>query len=75
VPENSKYCHYFKDLNFTERLQTSLSAIARERDPYMATAGHFFVQKYIRQEFSQWGSVEIHTFEVRGKAFATHLVF
>lgn len=34
----------------------------------MATAGHFFVQEYIRQQFSQWGSVEIHTFEVRGKA-------
>ncbi|MFK0734386.1 MAG: M28 family peptidase [Gloeotrichia echinulata GP01] len=50
-----------------ERLQSYLGAIARERDPYMATAGHFFVQEYIRQEFAQWGSVEIHTFEVRGK--------
>ncbi|MBD0386629.1 MAG: peptidase M28, partial [Nostoc sp. C3-bin3] len=55
-------------MNLTERLQTSLTEIARERDPYMATAGHFFVQEYIRQQFSQWGSVEIHTFEVRGKA-------
>jgi len=34
----------------------------------MATAGHFFVQEYIRQEFSQWDSVEIHTFLVRGKS-------
>ena len=50
-----------------EQLQTYLNAIAKERDPYMATAGHFFVQEYIRQEFAQWGSVEIHTFEVRGK--------
>lgn len=50
-----------------ERLQTYLSAIARVRDPYMATAGHFFVQEYIRQEFAQWGSVEIHTFLVGGK--------
>ncbi|MBD2409146.1 peptidase M28 [Nostoc calcicola FACHB-389] len=55
-------------MNLKERLQTSLSEIARERDPYMATAGHFFVQEYIRQEFSKWGSVEIHTFQVRGKA-------
>ncbi|MDF5711454.1 MAG: M28 family peptidase [Nostoc sp. S4] len=55
-------------MNLTERLQTSLNQIARERDPYIATAGHFFVQEYIRQEFSQWGSVEIHTFQVRGKA-------
>ncbi|MEO1375742.1 MAG: hypothetical protein AAFW70_15780 [Cyanobacteria bacterium J06635_10] len=29
-----------------------------------ATGGHFFVQEYIRAFFSQWGSVEIHTFEV-----------
>jgi len=55
-------------LNLTERLQTSLNEIARERDPYIATAGHFFVQEYIRQQLSQWGSVEIHTFQVRGKA-------
>ncbi|BAY13836.1 peptidase M28 [Calothrix sp. NIES-2098] len=33
----------------------------------MATAGHFFVQEYIRQQFAQWGSVEIHTFEVGSK--------
>ncbi|BAY79628.1 peptidase M28 (plasmid) [Nostoc linckia NIES-25] len=55
-------------MNLTERLQTHLNEIARERDPYIATAGHFFVQEYIRQQFSQWGSVEIHTFQVRGKA-------
>lgn len=54
-------------MNLKERLQTHLSAIARERDPYMATAGHFFVQEYIRQQLVQWGSVEIHTFQVRGK--------
>jgi Zn-dependent M28 family amino/carboxypeptidase len=34
----------------------------------MATVGHFFVQEYIRQQLAQWGSVEIHTFEVRGKS-------
>ncbi|MDZ8053166.1 MAG: M28 family peptidase [Aulosira sp. ZfuVER01] len=54
-------------MNLKERLQTHLTEVARERDPYMATAGHFFVQEYIRQQFAQWGSVEIHTFEVRGK--------
>jgi Zn-dependent M28 family amino/carboxypeptidase len=51
-------------LNCKQRLQTHLQAIARERNPYLATAGHFFVQEYIRQELSQWGSVEIHTFPV-----------
>ncbi len=35
-----------------EQLQTYLNAIAKERDPYMATTGHFFVQEYIRQEFA-----------------------
>jgi len=48
-------------------LETHLIQIARERDPYLATAGHFFVQEYIRADFSQWGSVEIHTFNVNNK--------
>jgi Zn-dependent M28 family amino/carboxypeptidase len=54
-------------LDLKERLQTHLLEIARERDPYMATAGHFFVQEYIRQQLAQWGSVEIHTFQVGSK--------
>jgi Zn-dependent M28 family amino/carboxypeptidase len=56
-------------LTLKERLQTHLNEIVRERDPYMATAGHFFVQEYIRQEFAQWGSVEIHTFAVGSKNY------
>ncbi|MBD2597115.1 M28 family peptidase [Nostoc spongiaeforme FACHB-130] len=55
-------------MNLQEQLQIHLSEIARERDPFLATAGHFFVQEYIRQQFSQWGSVEIHTFKVNGKS-------
>ncbi|MBD2777228.1 M28 family peptidase [Iningainema tapete] len=54
-------------MNLKGRLQTHLTQIARDRDPYIATAGHFFVQEYIREQFAQWGSVEIHTFIVRGK--------
>lgn len=50
-----------------ERLLNHLRQIARERDPYMASAGHFFVQEYIREELAQWGSVEIHTFVVASK--------
>lgn len=50
-----------------KQLQTHLTFIARDRDPYLASAGHFFVQQYIREQFEQWGSVEIHTFEVNGK--------
>lgn len=56
-------------MNLKERLRTHLIEIARERDPYMATAGHFFVQEYIRQQFAQWGSVEIHTFVVKSRTF------
>ncbi|MEJ1932522.1 M28 family peptidase [Nostoc sp. NIES-2111] len=56
-------------MNLKARLHHHLTQIARERDPYLATAGHFFVQEYIRQELSQWGSVEIHTFGVGNKSF------
>ncbi|BCL36725.1 M28 family peptidase [Nostoc sp. MS1] len=56
-------------MNLKARLHHHLTQIARERDPYLATAGHFFVQEYIRQELSQLGSVEIHTFEVGNKSF------
>ncbi|WP_044500468.1 M28 family peptidase [Nostoc sp. PCC 7107] len=55
-------------MNLQEQLRIHLHEIARERDPFFATAGHFFVQEYILQELAQWGSVEIHTFKVRGKS-------
>ncbi|WP_089127371.1 M28 family peptidase [Tolypothrix sp. NIES-4075] len=55
-------------MNLKKLLQTHLTFIARDRDPYLATGGHFFVKQYIKEQFEQWGSVEIHTFEVNGKA-------
>ncbi|WP_017318704.1 M28 family peptidase [Mastigocladopsis repens] len=51
-------------MNLKNQLENHLTSIARERDPYLATAGHFFVQEYIRQQLAQYGSVEIHTFRV-----------
>ncbi|MCU0535792.1 MAG: M20/M25/M40 family metallo-hydrolase [Hydrococcus sp. Prado102] len=48
-----------------ERLYSHLSMLARVRDPYIATAGHFFVQQYIRAEFQQWGEVTYHEFYIR----------
>lgn len=54
-------------LDIKERLHTHLTQLVRDRDPYLATAGHFFVQQYIRQQLGQWGSVETHEFQVRGK--------
>ncbi|HEY9601295.1 MAG TPA: M20/M25/M40 family metallo-hydrolase [Allocoleopsis sp.] len=50
-----------------ERLHTHLIQIVRDRDPYLASAGHFYVQQYIRQQLEQWGTVETHEFQVRGK--------
>lgn len=54
-------------MSLKTRLEIHLSQIARERDPYLATAGHFFVKEYISQQFEELGSVEIHTFVVRRK--------
>lgn len=54
-------------MDLKERLRTHLTQLVRDRDPYLATAGHFYVQHYIRQELEQWGNVEIHEFQVRGK--------
>lgn len=49
------------------RLHTHLTELVRDRDPYLATAGHFFVQQYIQHVMAQWGTPEIHEFQVRGK--------
>ncbi|MBF2027601.1 MAG: M28 family peptidase [Oscillatoriales cyanobacterium C42_A2020_001] len=43
-------------------LRSHLLEIVRERDPYMATEGYFYVQHYIRSQLQQWGDLEIHEF-------------
>lgn len=48
-----------------DRLRSHLRQLVRERDPYMATAGHFYVQQYIREQFGQWGTVDVHEFPVQ----------
>ena len=48
------------------RLEHHLKQVARDRDPYMATAGHFFVQQYIYQQLEQWGQVSLQDFQVQG---------
>jgi Zn-dependent M28 family amino/carboxypeptidase len=52
-----------------ERLYEHLRQVARDRDPYLATAGHFFVREYIRAQLAQWGTVETHAFHVQGTEF------
>jgi Zn-dependent M28 family amino/carboxypeptidase len=51
------------DPTLVTRLQEHLHQVARERDPYLATAGHFFVQEYIQSQFNKWGAVERHDFK------------
>ena len=51
-----------------ERLYNHLIELVRERDPYLASAGHFFVRQYIRQQLEQWGTVETHEFKVRNNS-------
>jgi len=50
-----------------ERLLAHLQALVRERDPYWAAAGHRYVQTYFQEQWSQWGEVSAHRFEVRGQ--------
>lgn len=50
-----------------QRLYDHLTQIARERDPYLASGGHFLVREYIRESLLQWGQVENHEFEFHGK--------
>lgn len=54
-------------MDLKERLYNHLTQLVRDRDPYFATAGHFFVQQYIQQQLQQWGNVETHEFFVGGK--------
>ncbi len=53
------------DGDLVARLQNYLHQVARERDPYFATAGHFFVQEYIQSQLNQWGTVEHHDFTLQ----------
>ncbi|HBB30898.1 MAG TPA: peptidase M28 [Cyanobacteria bacterium UBA8803] len=54
-------------MTLKENLQAHLAQLVHDRDPYLNTAGHFYVQQYIRQQLEQWGKVESHAFQVRGK--------
>lgn len=54
-------------MQLKENLQTHLHHIVRERDPYFAASGHFYVQQYIQQQFSRWGTVEFFEFKVGGQ--------
>ncbi|MEG4586274.1 M28 family peptidase [Microcoleus sp. MOSTC5] len=54
-------------MNLKERLHSHLIQIVRDRNPYLASEGHFYAQQYIREQLAQWGTVEIDDFLVRGR--------
>jgi Zn-dependent M28 family amino/carboxypeptidase len=55
------------DTALKQRLILHLEQVARERDPYLARAGHFYVQHYIQHQLAQWGTVQRYGFEFRGQ--------
>ena len=54
-------------MSLQKKLYEHLEQIVRERDPYLASEGHFFVKQYIKEQLSQWGEVTTHDFEVKGQ--------
>jgi aminopeptidase YwaD len=52
-----------------QNLLAHLQQIVRDRNPFLASSAHFFVQQYIHDYFSQWGEVQIHEFQFRGNRF------
>ena len=54
-------------MNLKERLHSHLIQIVRDRNPYLASEGHFYAQQYIREQLARWGTVEIDDFSVRGR--------
>ena len=55
------------------RLMQHLQEIVRERDPYLATGGHFYVQQYVRSQLARYGKVVSHEFHSLGQTH-TNLV-
>jgi Zn-dependent M28 family amino/carboxypeptidase len=55
------------DPSLQHRLRDHLQHITRDRDPYFATAGHFYVQHYIQTQWAEWGKTDSHTFRHRGQ--------
>ena len=50
------------------RLHEHLRQLVHERDPYLSSGRHRLTQQYIRSSLGQWGTLEEHSFQVRGQA-------
>lgn len=64
---NSLSDHPDPQLPLQHLLEGHLRQVVGDRSPYLASASHFFVQQYIRQELSRWGQVTAHSFEHQGQ--------
>ncbi len=49
------------------RLVGHLKELIRERDPYLATQGHYYARHYIHSQLEQWGNVLAMSFSQRGR--------
>lgn len=52
-----------------QNLLAHLQEIVRDRDPFFAGGGHFYVKQYLRQQLGQWGEVETYPFEFSGQTY------
>lgn len=57
-----------------QRLVEHLKQVVGDRNPYLASARHFFVQQYIQQEFARWGKVTEHRFDFQGQPHTNWIV-
>lgn len=51
-----------------DRLLAHLRELARVRDPFMNTQGHFYAREYVREQFARWGPVRTERFSYRGRS-------
>ena len=52
-----------------ERLTIHLKELIRERDPYLATQGHYYVQQYIYSQFNRSGNATAMSFSEQGRDY------
>ena len=62
------------DSDLRQRLVSHLERVGCDRNPFFASANHFFVQQYIQQELSRWGTVIPHRFDFQGKPHTNWLL-
>ncbi|MBE9065691.1 M20/M25/M40 family metallo-hydrolase [Leptolyngbya cf. ectocarpi LEGE 11479] len=52
-----------------KRLVAHLKELIRERDPYLATQGHYYAQRYIQAQLNQWGTATAIAFTHQGHEY------